>query len=143
MQIYDYVILSNTTKSSMNGDTYEFLIPPTYYNEKRSAVAQVEMCQVNIRNSGTETATYITTNLGANNVYHGKGKTVLGVVNNFETPQYSSQPLAISTAARPDKIDVTFHEEDDSMTTPASFMIVLKFSYGNQRETSETIQYQN
>ena len=137
MQIYDYVILSNTTNSSMNGDTYEFLIPPTYYNEKRSAVAQVEMCQVKLTDSGGNVSTYVTTNLGANNVYHGKGKTVLGLLSNDDSP------LAISTAARPDNIHITFHKGDDSTSQPTNFILALKFSYGNQRETSEQIQYQN
>jgi len=137
MQIYDYVILSNTTNSSTNGHTYEFLIPPTYYNEKRSAVAQVELISLNLTDSAGTSSTYITTNLGASNVYHGKGKRILGIISN------ETEPLAISTPARPDKIDITFHQANDSTSQPTSFILALKFSYGNQRETSETIQYQN
>ena len=135
MQIYDYLILSNTTASSTNGDTYEFQIPATYYNEKRSAVAQVQMCQLRLNDSGSNVSTYVSTNLGMNNVYHSKGKRVLGIITDEE-------PLAISTPARPDKIEITFHEEDDTTSQPTSFLLALKFSYGNQIETSKIIQSQ-
>ncbi len=135
MQIYDYLILSNTTAKSTNGNTYQFQIPATYYNEKRSSVAQVEMCQLRLSDSGSNVSTYITTNLGMNNVYHAKGKRVLGLITD-------EQPLAISTPARPDNIEITFHKGDDTTSQPTNFILALKFSYGNQIETSQIIQSQ-
>jgi len=144
MEIYDYVVLSSTTKNQLQGDTYEFLIPPTWYNEMRSPVCRVELAQIHITKHSSSLAAYITTNLTANNVYYNKGKTVLGLLNNSTGNSYQvGEPLQISTSARPSKIDITFHEADDTTFQPDNFKLVLKFSYGNPKDTSYKIQYQN
>jgi len=144
MEIFDYVMLSSTTKNQLQGDTFEFLIPPTYYNEQRSPVCRVEVVQLHLAKHSTKKAAYITTNLTANNMFYNKGKTVLGLLNNNTGNSYQiGEPLMISTSARPSKIDITFHEPDDATFQPDNFKLVLKFSYGNPKDTSLKIQYQN
>ncbi len=144
MEIFDYVMLSSTTKNQLSGNTYEFLIPPTYYNEQRSPVCRVEVVQIHLTKHSTKKAAYITTNLVANNMFYNKGKSVLGLLNNNTGNSYQiGEPLMISTSARPSKIDITFHEPDDASFQPDNFKLVLKFSYGNPKDTSLKIQYQN
>lgn len=144
MEIFDYVMLSSTTKNQLSGNTFEFLIPPTYYNEQRSPVCIVEVVQIHLTKHSSKKAAYITTNLTANNMYYNKGKSVLGLLNNNTGNSYQiGQPLMLSTSARPSKIDITFHEPDDTSFQPDNFKLVLKFSYGNPKDTSYKIQYQN
>ena len=144
MEIFDYIVLSDTTKNSLVGDTYSFLIPPTYYNEQRSPVARVELIQLHLTKHGSKKVSYITTSLTGRNVYYNKGSSVLAVLANDDGNTYSKcEPIYLSTIARPSKIDIAFHEPDDNKFQPTDFKAVLKFSYGNPKDTSEKIQYQN
>ena len=145
MDIKDYIILSDTTKTELANSVYRFTIPRNYYSNDRSSVCSVELQAVFINENASHEVNYISTNLGSRNQYYNNTGSVLGVLTNTKAnePAYTTtENMKLVTEARPQVIEISFHRETDAKIEPVDFKLVLCFSYYNDDASVRTFNRQ-
>jgi hypothetical protein len=163
-RVDDYVTLNARDRESVSGNVLTWVIPQTYYSNRRSQVCTVEVvsgCVADNIINGDVDMVIISYENGGQNSYSSSnvapvigiaGQTVRGSNVNYET--FSIAPVGqILTQARPNRISLRVESSRrvslgnvnrDAFSPTVSdldcqFVICLKFCYYNQLDTGEAL----
>ena len=142
-QINDYIVLSKSSGTAYNGG-FKYNIPATWYSNQRSSVSTVELIQLYQDKDAGHDMAYIATNLGLQNQFVANGsdgRSILAVLaNNTTNGTYLTESMNLLTPARPTEIIIDFYDVDASTKrNPDNFVLTLKFSYYNSKETADNL----
>ena len=164
-RVDDYVTLNARDRESVSGNVLTWVIPQTYYSNRRSQVCTVEVVSGAVSDNiinGTVDMVIVSYENGGQNSYSSSNVApVIGIAcqsvrgTNVNDETFSIAPAGqLLTQARPNRISLRVEDSrrralGDDINNPAfpatvtdddcQFVITLKFCYYNQLDTGEAL----